>query len=51
MINYDLLKEQIQQIDENYPYEIPTWLISLITVLCSFLIAIIIVASGIAGIG
>ena len=28
-----LLREQIQQINENYPYSMPIWLIILITVL------------------
>ena len=33
MVIYSSSKEQIQQIDENYPFTIPTWLIILITVL------------------
>ena len=33
MVNYDLLKEHIQQIYENYPYLMPTLFIILATVL------------------
>ena len=33
MVDYDSLREQIQQIDEKYPYSKPTWLIILMTVL------------------
>ena len=33
MVNYDSLREHIQQIDENYPYSMATWHIILITVL------------------
>ena len=40
MINYDLLKEQIQQIDVNYPFSMPTWLKILITVLGTFMAVI-----------
>ena len=32
VVNYDSLKEHIQQIDENYPYWVHTWLIIPITV-------------------
>ena len=31
MVNYDSLREQIQQINEKYPYSMPTSLILLIT--------------------
>ena len=31
--NYDSARQHIQQIDENYPYSMPTWLIILITIL------------------
>ena len=37
MVDYDPLKEQIQQIDENYLFSMPTWLIVLITVLGTLL--------------
>ena len=33
MVNYYSLKEQIQQIDDNHPYNMPNWLIIFITVL------------------
>ena len=33
MVNCDLLKENIQQIDENNHYSVPTWLMILIIVL------------------
>ena len=33
IVNYDSLRKQSQQIDENYPYSMPTRLIILITVL------------------
>ena len=33
MVNYASLGEQIQQIDDDYPYSTSTWLIALITVL------------------
>ena len=42
MVNYDSLREQIQQIDENYLYSMPTWLIILTTVL-----GILIIGTGI----
>ena len=38
IVNYDSLREQIWQIDENYPYSMPTWLISLTTVLGALII-------------
>ena len=38
MVNYDSLMEQIQQIIENYPYSMSTWLIILITVLDTLMI-------------
>ena len=33
MVNYNPLREHIQEIDGNYPYSMPTWLIILTTVL------------------
>ena len=42
MVNYDSLREQIQQIDEKYPYSMPTWLIILITVLGTLIIGTVI---------
>ena len=36
MVNYDLVKEQMQQIDENYAFSTPTWLIMPIKVLGIF---------------
>ena len=33
MVNYDSFREQVPQIDENYPYCIPTWFMILITLL------------------
>ena len=40
LVNYDSLMEKILQIDKNYPYSMPTWLIILITVLGSFIITV-----------
>ena len=37
MVNYDLLKDIIQQFDENYPFSMSTWLTGLIRVLGSLL--------------
>ena len=39
MVNYDSLKEQIQQIDENYPFAMLTWLKILIMVLSTVMTA------------
>ena len=38
MVDYDSLKEQIQKINENYPFSMPAWIP--ITVLSTFLIII-----------
>ena len=38
MVNYDFLREQIQQIDKNYPYSMPTLLIILIKELGTLII-------------
>ena len=32
MLNYDLLQDLIQQINENHPFSVPTWIIVFITV-------------------
>ena len=37
MVIHDFLREQIQQIDENYPYPMPTGLIILISVLGNYM--------------
>ena len=44
MVNCDSLEEHMQQIDENYPFAVPTWLIILVTVLGTPVIATCFVA-------
>ena len=44
MANNDLLKEQIWQIDEQYPFFMPTWLIILIMVPATLMTATCIAA-------
>ena len=39
VVNYDLLGKHIRQIDKNYPYTMPIWLLILITVLVTLMIA------------
>ena len=38
-VNCDSLRRHIQQIDENYPYSMPTWLIILITALGTLMLS------------
>ena len=44
MVNYDLLKEQMQQNDENYPFALSIWLIILIVVVDTLMTATCIAA-------
>ena len=39
MVNYDSLKDQNQEVDENYVFAMSTWVIILITVLGTLMIA------------